>query len=152
MDGEGPFSPERSGSLPVGALVKLCYSGKYTYDDMRKMITGQGGLVAYLGTNSAYEAGQRAKNGDEHALLIYKGMAYQVAKEIGAIATVLEGQVDAIILSGGIAYDEDFCKWIEERVGFIAKVIIYPGEDERTALAEGVYYALKGEIEIREYI
>jgi butyrate kinase len=151
LDGEGPFSPERSGSLPVGALIKLCYSGKYTYDELRKKITGQGGLVAYLGTNSAYEAGLKAKGGDKQALLVYKAMAYQVAKEIGAIATVLEGRVDAIILTGGIAYDEDFCKWIEERVGFISKVVIYPGEDEMKALAEGVYYALKGEIEIREY-
>lgn len=151
LDGEGPFSPERSGSLPVGALVKLCFSGKYTPDEIKKKITGQGGLVAYLGTNSAYEAGQKAKAGDENALLVYKAMAYQVAKEIGAASTVLKGQVDAIILTGGIAYDEDFCKWVEERVGFISKVVIYPGEDEMKALAEGVYYALKGEIEIREY-
>lgn len=152
LDGEGPFSPERSGGLPVGALVKLCYSGKYTADEMKKKITGQGGLVAYLGTNSAYEVGQKAKNGDANALSIYRAMAYQVSKDIGAMAAVLEGRVDAIILTGGVAYDDDFCKWIEERVGFISKVMIYPGEDEMKALAEGVYYAFKGEIEIKEYI
>ncbi len=152
LDGEGPFSPERSGSLPVGDLAKLCYSGKYTYEQVQKKITGEGGLVAYLGTNSAYEAANRARSGDEKALFIYRAMAYQVAKDIGAMAAVLEGNVDAIILTGGIAYDGDFCKWIEERVGFISKVIIYPGEDEMKALAEGVYYAVKGEIEIKEYI
>lgn len=151
LDGDGPFSPERSGDLPSGDLVKLCYSGKYTLDEMKKKITGQGGLVAYLGTNSAYEASQMAKNGDEKAMLVYRAMAYQVAKSIGAMAAVLEGQVDSILITGGIAYDGDFCKWIEERVGFIAKVIIYPGEDEMKALAEGVYYALRGEIKIREY-
>lgn len=151
LDGDGPFSPERSGDLPVGDLVKLCYSGKYTFDEMKKKISGQGGLVAYLGTNSAYETGQMARNGDEKALLIYRAMAYQVAKSIGAMAVVLDGQVDSIIITGGIAYDEEFCKWIEEKTGFIARVIIYPGEYEMKALAEGVYYALKGENEIRRY-
>ncbi|HOP64991.1 MAG TPA: butyrate kinase, partial [Spirochaetota bacterium] len=151
LDGDGPFSPERSGGLPAGDLVKLCFSGDYTIEEIKKKITGQGGLVAYLGTNSAYEIGQKVKEGDETAELIYKAMAYQVSKDVGAMATVLSGDIDAIVLTGGIAYDEVFCKWIEERVGFIAKVIIYPGEDEMKALAEGVYYAIKGEIEIREY-
>jgi len=151
LDGDGPFSPERSGGLPAGDLVKLCFSGDYTINEIKKKITGQGGLVAYLGTNSAYETGQKVKEGDETAELIYKAMAYQVSKDVGAMATVLSGDIDAIVLTGGIAYDEVFCKWIEERVGFIAKVIIYPGEDEMKALAEGVYYAIKGEIEIREY-
>jgi butyrate kinase len=152
LDGEGPFSPERSGDVPVGDLVNLCYSGKYTLDEMKKKITGQGGLVAYLGTNSAYEVSKKVKEGDKKAEEIYRAMAYQISKEIGAISVVLEGKIDGIILTGGVAYDELFCKWIEEKAGFLGKVVIYPGEDEMKALEEGVYYAVKGEIEIKEYI
>lgn len=151
LDGEGPFSPERTGSLPVGDLVKMCFSGKYSHDEMKKKLTGQGGLVAYLGTNSAYDVSQKVRAGDKDAELIYRGMAYQVSKDIGAMAAVLEGRVDAIILTGGVAYDEMLCGWIEEKVKFIADVVIYPGEDEMKALEEGVYFALKGEIEIKEY-
>lgn len=151
LDGEGPFSPERSGSLPVGDLVSLCFSGKYTQDEIKRKITGQGGLVAYLGTNSAYDVSQKVKAGDKNAELIYRGMAYQVSKDIGAMSTVLEGRVDAIVLTGGVAYDEMLCKWIEEKVRFISQVVVYPGEDEMKALEEGVYFAVKGEMEIREY-
>ncbi len=151
LDGEGPFSPERTGGLPAGDLVTMCFSGKYSIEEIRKKITGRGGLVAYLGTNSAYEAANMARDGDSKAELIYRAMAYQVAKDIGAMAAVLNGDVDAIILTGGIAYDELFCRWIEERTGFISRIVIYPGEDEMKALAEGVYYAVMGDIEIREY-
>ncbi len=151
LDGEGPYSPERSGGVPVGDLVNLCFSGKYTHDEMKKKITGQGGLVAYLGTNSAYDVSQRVKGGDAQAELVYRGMAYQVAKDIGAMSAVLEGKVDRIIITGGVAYDDVFCGWIEEKVRFIAPVIIYPGEDEMKALEEGVYFAVKGEFEIKEY-
>ena len=152
LDGEGPFSPERSGSLPVGDLVKMCYSGNYTHEEIKKMIKGKGGLVSYLNTNDAREVGERIKNGDKYAELIYSAMAYQVAKEIGAQAVVLKGKVDAIILTGGIAYDKTFTTWIEEMVNFISKVIIYPGEDELTALAEGGFRILKGEEHPKIYI
>jgi butyrate kinase len=151
LDGEGPFSPERSGTLPVGALAKLCFSGEVTYDEVKKMITGKGGLVAYLGTNDALEVENRVKSGDAYAKLIYEAMAYQVSKEIGACATVLKGEVDAILITGGIAYDKIFVDWIKERVSFIAPVYVYPGEDEMQALAyNGISY-LKGEITPKQY-
>ncbi len=145
LDGEGPFSPERTGGLPVGDLIKLCYSGDYTHEEVKKMIKGNGGLVSYLNTNDAREVEERIKNGDKYAELIYSAMAYQVGKEIGAQATVLKGKVDAIILTGGIAYDKIFISWIEDMVSFISKVIVYPGEDELTALAEGGFRILNGE-------
>lgn len=151
LDGEGPFSPERSGSLPVGDLVKLCYSGKYSLDEMKKMIKGNGGIVSYLNTNDAREVGQRIKNGDEYAELVYKAMAYQVAKEIGTCAAVLKGKVDGILVTGGIAYDKEFTSWIEERVKFICDVTVYPGEDELMALAEGGLRVLRGEEEAKVY-
>ncbi|MGJ0846232.1 butyrate kinase [Tissierella praeacuta DSM 18095] len=151
LDGEGPFSPERSGSLPVGDLVKLCYSGKYSLDEMKKMIKGNGGIVSYLNTNDAREVGQRIKNGDKYAELIYNAMAYQVAKEIGSCAAVLKGKVDGILITGGIAYDKEFTSWIEERVKFICDVTVYPGEDELMALAEGGLRVLRGEEEAKLY-
>lgn len=151
LHGEGPFSPERSGTLPVGDLVKLCYSGKYTIEEVFKLIKGQGGLVSYLGTNNAKEVSDRIDSGDEYAEKIYRAMAYQVAKEIGAIAVVLKGQVDAIILTGGIAYDKRFTDWIREDVKFISELLIYPGEDELSALAEGGLRVLRGEEEAKTY-
>lgn len=151
LDGEGPFSPERSGGLPVGELVKLCYSGKYTYEEMRKKIVGKGGLVSYLDTNSAMEVCEKIENKDEYAKLVYYAMAYQVAKEIGACAAVLKGQVDGILLTGGIAYDKMFTDWIVEMVSFISDVYVYPGEDELTALAEGALRVLRGEEVAKEY-
>ncbi len=152
LDGEGPFSPERAGTLPVGALAKLCFSGKYQLHEVRKMITGAGGLVSYLGTNNGTEVEKRIENDDRKALMTYLAMAYQVAKEIGACATVLMGQVDAIIITGGLAYSELLTKWISKRVSFIAPIHIYPGEDELQALCEGVYYGYKGEIQIKDYV
>lgn len=151
LDGEGPFSPERSGGLPVGSLLKLCYSGKYTYEEVKKMITGKGGMVSYLGTNDGREVSKMIASNDENARLIYEAMAYQVSKEIGAVAAVLHGKVDAILLTGGLAFDSMFTDWISERVKFIAKVHIYPGEDELEALAEGGLRVLRGEEEARVY-
>lgn len=145
LDGGGPFSPERTGSLPVGEVIKLAYSGKYTHDEMKKMVNGNGGLVSYLNTSDAREVAERAKTGDQYAELIYYAMAYQVAKEIGAQAAVLKGKVDAIILTGGIAYDEMFTAWICEMVEFVSIVVIYPGEDELVALAEGGLRILRGQ-------
>ncbi|MFA6922858.1 MAG: butyrate kinase [Bacteroidales bacterium] len=151
LDGEGPFSPERSGTLPVGALVKLCFSGKYSQDEIKKMITGKGGLTAYLGTNNALEVEERIRKGDKKAKFIYEAMAYQIAKEIGSASAVLFGKVDAILITGGVAYDEIFVNWIKERVEFIAPVFVYPGEDEMKALAINALGVLKGEIEVFKY-
>ena len=151
LDGEGPFSPERSGSLPVGDLVRLCYSGKYTHDEMKKLIKGNGGIVSYLDSNSTIEVSQRVKDGDEYAKLVYYAMAYQVAKEIGACAAVLKGDVEGILLTGGIAHDEQFTNWIEEKVKFIAPVYVYPGEDELAALAQGGLRVLSGKEAPKEY-
>ncbi|HSA32851.1 MAG TPA: butyrate kinase [bacterium] len=152
LDGDGPFSPERSGGVPVGQMVKLCFSGKHTIDDIKKKIKGKGGLVAYLGTNDAYEVEQRVQKGDKEAEHVYRAMAYQIAKEVGALSTVLCGKIDAIILTGGVAYDKIFVGWLTERVGFLAPVVVYPGEGEMTALAEAGYYAMKGELPIQDYV
>ncbi len=108
LDGEGPFTPERSGTLPCGDLVKLSYSGKYSISEVKKMLTGEGGMVAYLGTNNAYEAEQKASGGDAQAKLILEAMAYQVAKHVGAMVTVLKGEVDGILITGGIAHSKWF--------------------------------------------
>ncbi len=152
LDGDGPFSPERSGSLPVGELARICFSGKYTYDDVKKMITGNGGYVAYLGTNDAYEVEKRAEAGDEKAAFIQNAMAYQVAKEIGAMSTVLKGEVDAILLTGGIAYSKPFVEAVKERVSHLAEVFVYPGEDEMRALAMNGLMVLEGEVEPLVYM
>lgn len=151
LDGEGPFSPERAGSLPVGDMIKLAYSGKYSYADMKKMLTGNGGIVSYLNTNDAREVSERVQEGDKYAELIYRAMAYQVSKEIGASAVVLNGKVDGILLTGGIAYDKEFTAWIKEKVDFLGEVTVYPGEDELTALAEGGLRVLRNEEEAKKY-
>ncbi len=151
LDGEGPFSPERSGTLPSGALAKLCFSGKYSLDEIKKMITGEGGYVAYMGTNSAYEVELQAQDGDEKARLIQDAMSYQIGKVIAAMCSVLHGDVDAIILTGGISHNPMVVEYIKKMVSFIAPVVIYPGEDEMHALAMNGLMVLKGEIKPREY-
>ncbi len=151
LDGEGPFSPERSGTLPVGALVRLCYEDDIPYDDVKKMILGEGGYVAYFNTNNAYEIELMADGGDEKARLIQDAMSYQVAKEIGGMATVLQGEVDAIILTGGMANNPMVDEYIKKMVSYIAPVVIYPGEDEMHALAMNGLRVLKGEIIAKEY-
>jgi len=151
LNGEGPFSPERSGTLPSGQLADLCFSGKYTLREIRSMITGKGGIVAYLGTNNFIEVCRRADSGDREADLIREAIAYQIAKEIGAMATVLDGKVDAILLTGGLAYQESHVERIEKKVRFIAEVHVYPGEDEMKALAFNGLLALDGRISIRNY-
>ena len=145
LNGEGPFTPERSGGVPVGALVELCFSGKFTKDEIMKKIKGKGGLVAYLNTNDVREVVKMIKQGDKKAKLILEAMAYQVAKEIGAGATVLEGQLDAIILTGGIAYNNEFVNMVRDRVSFLSLVMVYPGEEEMLSLCEGALRVLKGE-------
>lgn len=151
LDGDGPFSPERSGGLPVGDLAKMCFSGKYTFEDIKKKINGKGGFVAYLSTNDAKEVIDKAEAGNEKCKLIFEAMAYQVAKEIGKCAAVLKGDVDAIILTGGIAYGKAMVSYITERVEFICPVVVYPGEDELLALAQGGLRVLNGEEKSREY-
>jgi butyrate kinase len=151
LDGEGPFSPERSGGLPVGDLVKLCFSGRYTHDEIKKMINGKGGFVAHYNTNDARAVSEAMRQGDKKAEVLFKAMAYQIAKEIGKCAAVLCGKVDAIILTGGIAYSKEIVELIKERVEFIAPVVVYPGEDELLALAQGGLRVLKGEERAKEY-
>lgn len=151
LNGEGPMSPERSGSLPVGDLVKLCFSGKYTEDEMKKKLTGKGGVVAHLGTNDMREVSKMAEEGNEKAKLIFEAMAYQTGKEIGSEACVLKGKVDAIILTGGIVYSKEMVRLISDMVSFIAPVAVYPGEDELLALAEGGLRVLNGEAEPSVY-
>ena len=151
LDGEGPFSPERSGGVPIGDLVKMCFSGKYTQDEIKKKITGKGGFVAYLGTYNGQEVDKAAHSGDEKAKLVFEAMAYQVAKEIGKCAAVLSGKVDAIILTGGIAYGKAIVELIKEKIAFIAPIVVYPGEDELLALAQGAIRVLSGEEKAKVY-
>ncbi len=152
LDGDGPYSPERTGTLPVGDLVRLCFKGEFTQKEILKMIKGEGGLVAYLGTNSAYEVEQRAEKGDTEAKYIYDGMAYQVAKEIGSMVAVLHSEVDGILITGGIAHDKYFVNQVISYVHRMAPVHVYPGEDEMKALAMNGLRLILGEIEAKEYV
>ncbi len=151
LDGDGPMSPERSGSVPMGPLYKMALSGKYTLKEIQRKNYGQGGLVAYLGTNDGAEIRKRILAGDEKARFIYEVMCYQIAKEIGSCSTVLKGKVDAIVITGGLAYDSMTIQLIKERVDFIAPVLVYPGEDEMEALAFGAYRVLKGDEKAKIY-
>lgn len=144
-DDEGPFSPERTGRVPCIQLAELCFSGKFTRQSMVKALRGKGGLVAYLGTNKTLEVEEMIKNGNKEAELIYYAMAYQIAKGIGELATVVKGTVDRIILTGGIAYSTMITGWIKERVEFIAPVEVIPGENELQSLAFGALRVLKGQ-------
>jgi butyrate kinase len=147
----GPFSPERTGSLPLQQFITLCFSGSFSEQEVRKLVMGKGGLVAYLGTNSARAVEERISQGDACAREIYEAMAYQIAKEIGGMATVLSGAVHAIVLTGGLASSSMLVPWIRERVRFIAPVLVYPGEDEVTALALAALRVLRAEEELMEY-
>ncbi|PID93549.1 MAG: butyrate kinase [Bacteroidetes bacterium] len=151
LDGEGPLSPERSGSLPTGQLVNICFSKKYTKKEVKAMLKGKGGLMAHCGTNSAYEVQKKAEEGDPKAILVQNAMAYQIAKACGAMATALKGKVDAIILTGGIAHNKILTAYVKERVEFIAPLAVYPGEDEMGALAMNGLLVLNGEIEPKVY-
>lgn len=148
---DGPFSPERSGGLPLQPFIGLCLSGRYSERELRSMVMGAGGLVAYLGTNSADEVERRIREGDVKAAEVYAAMAYQIAKEIGAAAAALKGFADAVVLTGGMAGSAMLSGWIGERVGFIGKVLTYPGEMEMEALAEGAKRVLDGEEVEKEY-
>ncbi len=144
MDG-GAFSPERAGYLPLSPLIELCYSGRYSFDEIMKKMIGQGGLSAHLGTVDAREVEARIAAGDTKAALIYEAMAYQIAKEIGSMATVVGGKFDAMVLTGGLAYSKLLVQMVRERVEFMGKFMVYPGEDELIALAEGALRVLHGE-------
>lgn len=150
LDGYGPFSPERAGTLDAGLLVKLCYSGKYSEEDVKKMIVGNGGLMAHLGTNEVQTATLMAEAGNEHAKLVLQAMSYHVAKEIGAMFAVLKGDVDAVILTGGIAHSQFVVDYIKKMISGFCKVVIYPGEDEMEALAMSGLRVLLGE-KAKEY-
>jgi len=141
----GPFSPERAGGLPVGDIVKMCFSGEYTMKTLKPKLRGKGGLVAYLNTNDAREVLKMIESGDENAKLVFEAMGYQIAKEIGSMATTLKGDIDAIVLTGGVAYSEYLTNYIKDMVGFIAPVIVKPGEDEMKALNESVMRVLNDE-------
>jgi butyrate kinase len=149
--GDGPFSPERAGGLPSNQLVDLCFSGKYQKSEIKSRLVGKGGMVAYLGTNSFKDVCEMAENGNEKAILVREAASYQIGKEIGAMSAVLKGKVDAIILTGGMAYQETNIKSIKSMVDTIAEVVVFPGEDELRALAFNGLLALNNEIKIREY-
>jgi len=151
LDGEGPFSPERTGTLPIGDVVRACFSGKYTQKDVMKMIKGNGGMVAYLGSNDAYDVEMRMMDGDKECETVFEAMSYQVAKDIGAMGVVLCGNVDAILITGGIAHSKWFVNKIIERVHKIGPVHVYPGEDEMKALAMNGMRVVKGEAEVKVY-
>jgi len=151
LDGDGPFAPERAGSLPTGLLVSMCFSGKYTEAEIRRKLAGQGGLVDHIGTNDGREMEERVRAGDAEATLAIEGMAYQIAKWIGSLAVVVQGKVDAILLTGSLAHFPQLVQWITDRVRWIAEVRVYPGEDEMTALAEAVFRVIRGEETPRTY-
>lgn len=148
---DGPFSPERSGGLPIGALVEMAFSKNYTLQELKNKITREGGLVAYLGTNDGREVEKRIEAGDERAKFILEAMAYQLSKEIGGMATALCGKLDRIILTGGIAYNKRVTDYISDCVNFIAPIVIVPGEDEMLSLAQGALRVLSGEEKAKIY-
>lgn len=150
LAGEGPFTPERCGAIPVTGIIEMCFSGK-TQEEMMRFVSGGGGMSAYLGTNDLREVEQMIKTQDEFAALVMDSMAYQVAKEIGAMSAALEGRVNAIVLTGGLAYSNRFTGAIKRRVDLIARVLVYPGEDEMLALSSGALRVLKGEERVKEY-
>ncbi len=149
--GMGPFSPQRCGALPIGDLLELAFSGKFTHKQLVTMLSKQGGLTAYLGTDSGIEINRRIEEGDDYARLIQDAMCYQVSKEIGASAAVLSGKVDAIFLSGGLIYNQCIVDYITEHTGFIAPIHLYPGEKEMEALCLGALRVLNGLEEAQDY-
>lgn len=151
LDGDGAFSPERAGGVPVGALIKMCFSGQYTEKEVYKKLVGGGGFNAYLGTNDMREVGKMVDEGNEKAAEIREAFILQVAKDIGSMACVLNGKVDQIIVTGGIAYNKIVVDKIQERAGFIAPFTVYPGEDELLALVQGALRVMNGEEEAMKY-
>ncbi|WP_234262487.1 butyrate kinase [Klebsiella aerogenes] len=152
LGGDGPMSPERAGGVPPLALIDMCFSGKFSREDIYRKLIGEGGVYSYLETKDMLEVERRVAGGDHKAALVLESMAYQVAKEIGACATVLSGEVDAIILTGSIAHSHQLTSWIAQRTGFIAsRIVLYPGEEEMDALATGVLDGLSGRRPVLDY-
>lgn len=151
LDGEGPFSPERAGTLPAGQLIDLCNSGRFTRDELKKRISGSAGLTAHLGTTDVQVIVKRIEEGDKHAELVLDAMIYQIARGVGASATVLCGKIDAILLTGGMAHSDYIISRLKERISFLAPIYVYPGEDELEALALNALGALRGELPIQIY-
>jgi butyrate kinase len=151
LDGEGPFGPERSGTLPAGALARYCIEKDVSWPQLKKMLIGEGGLYAYVGHKDAQRLEKEAREGDPQAILLQDAMAYQISKEIGSLATVLGGEVDAILITGGMAHNPYLTGEVKKRVGFIAPVLIFPGEDEMRALAHNGSLLLSGKINARKY-
>lgn len=151
LNGCGPFSPERSGTLPPGPLIDLCFSGKYTHAELINLVHGKGGLRAHLGTTSIPEILDRVDHGDLHAMLIIRAMCYSIAKEIGAMAIALRGNIDAILLTGGVAHSKRITDYIAGHCNFIAPIYVYPGENELRALANNALGVLNGELKTNTY-
>lgn len=151
LDGDGAFSPERAGAVPSGALIKMCFSGQYTEKEVYKKILGGGGFNAYLGTNDMRDVAKMIADGDAHADEVREAFILQICKDIGSMACVLNGKVDQIIVTGGIAYNKEVVDKMKERAGFIAPFTVYPGEDELLALVQGALRVLNGEEEAKKY-
>ncbi len=151
FDGDGPFSPERSGSLPVGQVIGYCFDSGKSKDEIMRMVVGEGGYVAYLGTNNALEVATRARSGDQTARFVQDALAYQVAKLIGEMAVVMNGKVDAILMTGGMAFNDYMTDYIKHKTAFIAKMIVFPGEDELEALAMNALRVARGETAAKNY-
>lgn len=151
LDGDGPFAPDRAGSIPSSELIKVCFSGQYTREELLKYISSKGGLVAYLGTNSVIQVMERIEQGDQRAQKVLESMCYNIVKQIGAMATALSGRVDGILLTGGIAYNEPVTEYIREHCAFIAPVTVYAGENELEALVANALVVLRGTIEPKVY-
>ena len=151
LNGEGPFSPERSGTLPVGQLIELCFSGRFSKEQLQRMVVGEGGYVAYLGTNNAHQVQLAAEAGDEKAAFIQEALGYQVSKHIGEMCVVLDGIVDAILVTGGLANNKVLVEHIRSKTFFLAPVFVYPGEDELEALALNALSVARGEVKPKVY-
>jgi len=151
LNGDGPFSPERSGSIPVTDLISLCFSGKYSEEDLQKMVRQGGGLKAYFGTTDTQAVMKQAEAGDQRCSLILEAMAYQVSKEIAGLGAVFGGEIDGIILTGGLAQSDEFIGKIRDRIGYMGRIFLYPGENELEALRDNALRVLRGEAQAHEY-
>ncbi|MFC1568858.1 butyrate kinase [bacterium] len=152
LDGEGPFSPERAGGVPAGDLISLCYSEQFDEKTIRKSLVGKGGLIAYIGTHDLREIQKKIEQGEPNVELVLKAMVYQICKEIGAMAAVMHGQIDAIVITGGIAYSNECVEAIKKQVSWISPIIVIPGEAEMDALAQGTFRVITGEEKEKEYV
>ena len=149
IDGDGPMAPTRAGSIPVEAIIDLCFSGKYTRTELKEYVSQRAGLTDYLGTSDVRDVQEMMEQGNEQAKMLYEAMAYQICKNVGAMATVLKGKIDAIVVTGGVAYSKQFIRLLKERIDFLGEVIVIPGEEEMLALAEGALRVLTGEEEAK---